>query len=63
MGFKKERAKKKIRKNPQSKPYGHNKNETQDCNVTNKNKGKTSAKQASILEYIHWFQINAAAVT
>jgi len=28
-----------------------NKSETQVCNVTNKN--KTSAKQASILEYIH----------
>lgn len=40
-----------------------NKNETQDCNITNKKKIKTSVKQVLILEYIHWFQINAAAVT
>lgn len=32
-----------------------NKNEAQDCNVTNKNKRKTSAKQGSILKYVHWF--------
>lgn len=32
-----------------------NKSQIQVCNVTNKNKRKTSAKQASILEYVHWF--------